>query len=139
MKVHDFHERAEIKAEAATEALAYRVIGAAIEVHSYLGPGLSERVYCEALSHELTLRGIAHQREVPVPIFYKGKQVGEGVLDFLVEGRLIIECKSVESLTPIHRAQTIGYLKATKLQLALLVNFNVAILKDGIKRILNTH
>ena len=120
------------------EVLAHGVIGAAIEVHRVLGPGLPERVYKEALAHELDLRGISYQLEAPVPIDYKGKRVGEGFLDLLVGGRLVVELKKVETLTNVHRAQAIAYLQATKLRLALLINFNVAVLKDGIKRVIKT-
>jgi GxxExxY protein len=120
------------------ERLGYEVIGAAIEVHRVLGPGLPEKVYKQALAHELDLRGIPYELEAPVPIDYKGKRVGEGFLDLLVGGRLIVELKTVETLTNVHRAQAIAYLQATKLLLALLINFNVTVLKDGIKRVIRT-
>jgi GxxExxY protein len=84
------------------------------------------------------LRGIPYELEAPVPIDYKGKRVGEGFLDLLVGGRLIVELKTVETLTNVHRAQAIAYLQATKLLLALLINFNVTVLKDGIKRVIRT-
>ena len=113
-------------------------LGACIEVHRVLGPGLPEKVYREAVSHELQLLGIPHRCEVPFPIMYKGKLVGEGRLDILIGEALVLEIKVVESLTNVHRAQVIGYLQALRLELGLLINFNVAILKDGIKRVLNT-
>ncbi|HZZ43346.1 MAG TPA: GxxExxY protein [Tepidisphaeraceae bacterium] len=138
MDVFDFHRRNESRVDPAIEDLAHRVIGAAIEVHEELGPGLPESVYREAIHHELGLRGIECVREFPVPIYYKGKLVGEGRLDLLVCGKLIIELKAVESLSAVHRDQCISYLKATKLPLALLINFNVQYLKDGIKRVINT-
>ena len=139
MNVYDFHERREVKADAGTEDCAHQSIGAAIEVHSHLGPGLPEICYRKALSRELSLRGIPHECEFPIPIVYKGEPVGRGFVDVLVAGRLILEIKVVEALTPVHRAQSLTYLQALKLQLALLLNFNVAIMRDGIKRVINTY
>jgi GxxExxY protein len=138
MDAFQFRERAGSGVDEATEALAQAVIGALIEVHSHLKPGLPERVYRKALSHELTLRGIGHECEVRVPVVYKGVLVGEGFIDVLVEKRLVLELKTVDALNEVHRAQTLGYL-ATGLQLALLVNFNVALIRNGIKRIINTY
>jgi len=129
----------EVKADEATEAFATAVIGAAIEVHRVLGPGLPEKVYREALSHELTLRGISHVCEFPVPVVYKGRPVGEGRIDVMVDGRLVIEIKVVESLAPVHKAQALSYLQALHLPLALLLNFNVHVMKDGIRRVINTY
>src|SRR5438552_18771222 len=139
MSFYDFRARSESRVDEQTEDLAERVIGAAIEVHRVIGPGLPESVYRNAMSHELTLRGIPHVCEAPLPILYKGKLVGEGRIDILVADRLIVGLKCVECLTPVHRAQAIAYLQAKKLKLALLINFNVAILKDGIKRVINTY
>ncbi len=138
MNVYEFHERRDVKVDQVTEEIATHTIGAAIEVHRHLGPGLPEISYRKALSHELTLRGIDHQCEFPVPIIYKGLAVGEGKVDILVAQRLVVEIKVVEVLTPVHRAQAIAYLQALKLPLGLLINFNVAILRDGIKRVINT-
>lgn len=115
--------------------LTYVVIGAAMEVHKTLGPGFLERVYEEALSHEFDLRGIPYQQQHPVGLNYKGKTVGEGYLDFLSNKRLILELKSVDRLHPIHTAQCISYLKTTGLELCLLLNFNVSVLRDGLKRV----
>ena len=120
------------------DRLAHEVIGAALEVHRILGPGFLESVYEEALLVELGLRMIPVQRQVPLPLVYKGVEIGQGRLDLLVQGRLIVEIKTVETLAPIHKAQAISYLKATGLQLALLINFNAAVLKDGIKRIVRS-
>jgi len=120
------------------DRLAHEVIGAALEVHRILGPGFLESVYEEALLVELGLRMIPVQRQVPLPLVYKGVEIGQGRLDLLVQGRLIVEIKTVEALAPIHKAQAISYLKATGLQLALLINFNAAVLKDGIKRIVRS-
>ena len=138
MDIFDFRRREESRVDYETEALATAVIGAAIEVHKELGPGLPENSYKLALSHELDLRGIPHECEVRVPIVYKGKPVGEGWIDILVGGKLVVELKAVEALTPVHRAQVLTYLSVTKLKLGLLINFNVAMLKDGIKRVINT-
>ncbi|BAZ13379.1 hypothetical protein NIES4071_52180 [Calothrix sp. NIES-4071] len=117
------------------EQLAHAVIGAAIEVHRILGPGFLEEVYHRALRHELLLKGIPHNYKYPVAITYKGHKVGEGELDFLVGNSLVVELKAVQALTPIHDAQALSYLKTTKNSLALLINFNVPLLKDGIKRL----
>lgn len=114
------------------------VVGAAIEVHSHLGPGHLESAYEEALCMELKLRGIAFERQFPVKIFYKGSLVGESRLDLLVAGLLIVELKACETILPLHRAQVISYLRATGKQLALILNFNVPVLKEGIKRIVLT-
>ena len=121
--------------EARIEEAAKKVIGAAIEVHRQLGPGYLESVYEEALAVELTLRGIPFARQVGFALDYKGHKIGEGRMDLLVDSCLVVELKAVEELAPIHTAQTISYLKATKHRLALLINFNVPVLKAGIKRI----
>lgn len=116
------------------DGLAREVIGAAIEVHRHLGPGFLEGVYEEALVIELDLRGIPFERQRPVPISYKERNVGEGRIDLLVAGELLVELKTVEVLAPIHMAQVISYLRALGLHLGLLINFNVPVLKGGIKR-----
>ena len=115
--------------------LTESVIGAAIEVHRALGPGFLEATYGKALAIELRHRGISFEQEAPIAMTYRGESIGEGRLDFLVEGRLILELKAVDQLHPIHTAQAISYLKATGHKLALLINFNVPVLKDGIKRV----
>ena len=134
MKIHEFHSR-NVPAGEAHDLLTEAVIGVLIEVHKELGPGLSEMMYENAVCHEFDLRGIKYARQVPVAVEYKGKMIGETKLDLIVEGQLILELKTVENLSPVHRAQVICYLHATKLKVALLVNFNVALIKDGIKRI----
>lgn len=111
------------------------ILGAAIEVHRSLGPGFSESVYCKALSIEITQRGISFTPQSPVQVGYRNEVVGEGKVDFLVEGKVVVEIKAVEALAPIHIAQVISYLRATHHKLGLLINFNVRRLKDGIKRI----
>ncbi len=114
------------------------VVGAAIEVHTHLGPGHSEAVYEAALCIELALRNISFERQFPVILLYKGHGVGESRLDSLVEGLLVVELKSCEAILPLHRAKVISYLRATGKQLGLFLNFNVPMLKDGIKRIVQT-
>ena len=118
------------------DRLAYEVIGAAIEVHRMLGPGFLEEVYHKALKVEFIMREIPHIYKHSVPITYKGRSVGEGELDFLVGDILIVELKAVQNITPVNEAQVMSYLKATKHPLGLLINFNVPILKQGIKRII---
>jgi GxxExxY protein len=115
--------------------LARTVIGAAIEVHRTIGPGYLESVYHQALCVELKLQGVIFEKEFPISVTYKGELVGEGFIDIFVERRLIIELKAVEALLPVHTAQVMSYLKATKFLLALLINFNVPVLKTGIRRI----
>jgi GxxExxY protein len=111
------------------------VIGAAIEVHRQLGPGLLESSYRECLCRELLLRGIAFEREKPLPLEYKGIHLGCGYrLDLLVAGCVVAEVKSIESLAPIHDAQLITYLRIGGWRVGLLINFNVAVLKSGIRR-----
>jgi len=118
------------------DRLAHAVIGAAIEVHRLLGPGFLESVYEEALCVELQLRGIPFTRQPIVSVDYKNHIVGEGRLDLLVGDVLIVELKAVDALAPIHTAQVISYLKTTGHQLGLLINFNVPVLRGGIKRII---
>lgn len=117
------------------DALVKSVIGAAIEVHRHLGPGFLESVYNEALAIELKLRGIEFARQVEIGVTYKGNRIGKGYLDILIEGKLVVELKACDGLSPIHRAQVISYLRQTGHKIALLINFNVPVLKEGIKRI----
>ena len=118
--------------------LTGEVIGAAIEVHKILGPGLLESTYEECLCRELELRKIPYERQKELPIEYKGLKLDCGYrLDILVANRLILELKACESLQPIHEAQLLTYLKLTGIKLGLLINFNVPMLKQGIKRIAN--
>ncbi|WP_041565584.1 GxxExxY protein [Nostoc punctiforme] len=116
--------------------LTGEVIGAAIEVHRVLGPGFLEEVYKEALIIEFFRCGIPHLVEKSVTVNYKGHEVAKGRLDFLVANCLIVELKAVQNLAPIHEAQVLSYLKMTNYPLTLLINFNVPLLKDGIKRII---
>ncbi len=117
-------------------ALAGEVIGAAIEVHRSLGPGLLESAYQAALEHELSIRGLRWLAEVPVVASYKGRALDCAYrLDLLVEGRLVVELKSVTEVLPIHKAQLLTYLRWTRLSLGLLINFNVSVLHKGICRV----
>jgi GxxExxY protein len=114
------------------------IIGAAIKVHRKLGPGLLESAYQVCLQYELTHRGFHFEREKPLPIVYEGQKLDCGYrLDFLVEDQIILEIKSVEVLSAIHVAQLLSYLRLSNLELGLLINFNVVLLKDGIKRVAN--
>ena len=118
--------------------LTQSVIGACIEIHRQLGPGLLESAYEECLCHELTLRGIHFSRQHPLPVVYKGIRLECGYrLDVLVENRLILELKASEAILPVHEAQLLTYLKLSGLPLGLLLNFNVPVFKQGIKRIAN--
>jgi GxxExxY protein len=139
MDFYEFRERAGSGVDQETESRASEAIGAAIEVHKHLKPGLPESAYKLALCHELRLRGIPFECEVRFPIIYKGVQVGEGFVDVLVDKRLVLELKAVEFPNEKHGAQALGYLQALDLQLALLINFNVLVLKSGIKRVINTY
>lgn len=114
------------------------VIGAAIEVHRHLGPGLLESSYEACLSKELDLRGVPHTRQVPLPLEYKGLELDCGYrIDLLVDGQLIIELKTVDKIHDIHKAQLLTYLKLTKHRLGLIINFNVPYLRDGIVRLIH--
>ncbi len=116
-------------------ALSREVIGAAIEVHKVLGAGLLESAYEECLCQELKLRGIPFERQVELPIEYKGLKLSAGYrMDIVVDGLLILELKSVEKILPIHEAQLLTYLRMSKTWLGLLINFNVPVLKEGIRR-----
>ena len=111
------------------------VIGAAIEVHRHLGPGFLESTYEQALVIELRLRGVRFQRQVLLPLEYKGYPLGDNRVDLLVEEELVVELKAVDSLVGIHRAQVLSYLKAGAFRLGLLINFNVPALRDGVRRV----
>lgn len=120
------------------EELTSEIIGAAIEVHKELGPGLLESTYERCLVHELSLRGIKTERQKVQPIIYKGLELDEGYrLDILVDHQIILELKVVDSLNDIHTAQLLTYLKLSDLRLGYLLNFNVTQMKQGIKRLVN--
>jgi GxxExxY protein len=118
--------------------LAHEVIGAAIEVHRELGPDLLESAYQDCLEQELRLRGIQFESEIMIPIQYKGLVVGDAYrVDVLVEGKLIVELKSTEKTSDIHKAQLLTYLRLTQRKLGLLINFNTELVKNGIFRVVN--
>ena len=117
------------------DVLTHAVIGAAIEVHRLLGPGLLESIYAEALCHEFGLRGIRFERQKPVDVIYKDIVIKGQRLDLLVEGALIVEIKSLSTLPDVAMAQVLSYLHATGLKRALLINFGERLLKNGIKRL----
>ncbi len=115
--------------------ITHAVIGAAIEVHRQLGPGLLESAYRECLCRELVLRGIPFEREKPLPLEYKGIHLECGYrMDLLVAGSVVVEIKSFEALAPVHDAQLLTYLRLGGWRVGLLINFNVAVLKTGIHR-----
>ena len=118
-----------------TDTITERIIGAAIEVHRILGPGLIESIYEEALCVELQLRSISFQRQAELDVYYKGHVIKGQRLDLLVEGQIVVELKSLTKLPDVAIAQVMSYLKATGLKRALLINFGMPRLVDGIKRI----
>ena len=130
--------RRQVEPSKSVDDLAHKTIGAAIEVHRELGPGYPESVYEEALCHELNLRGIPFERQCPVYAIYKERTCGEGRMDIFVDKKLVVELKAVEQMLPKFKAQCKAYLKAMNCELALLINFNEAVLKDGIYRIVLT-
>ncbi len=118
--------------------ISERIIGAAIEVHRYHGPGLVEQVYEESLCHEFSLRGIRFERQKHVPIGYKGVKLGVPLrLDLIVENKVIVDLKAKEAVTPLDEAQLLSYLRLLKLHLGLIINFHSVLLKDGIFRVVN--
>ncbi len=115
---------------------ARQIVDAGLKVHRFLGPGLLESAYEHCLAHELASRGLAVQRQVVLPIVYEGESIDAGYrLDLLVASEVIVEIKAVDSILPVHEAQVLTYLKLSGIRLGLLLNFNVALLKHGIKRI----
>ena len=119
------------------DTLSNQVIGAAIEVHRQLGPGLLESAYELCLGEELGLRGIPFERQVPLPAVYRGRVLDFGYrIDFVI-GNIALEIKAVESILPVHRAQLLTYLRLKKLPIGLLLNFQVPVLREGIIRIVN--
>lgn len=117
-----------------------KIIGAAIEVHKALGPGLLESAYQECLLFELKSLGLKVEKEISLPIIYKEIKLNQGYrIDLLVEGKIVIELKTVERFTDVHFAQTLTYLKLGNYPIGLLINFNTKLLKNGIKRFINTY
>ncbi len=125
----------EMEGDPELKAIANAIIGAAIAVHKELGPGYDEQTYENSLAIEFGVRGIRFERQYPVTIYYRGQKVGDRRLDFLVEGTVVVELKAVEQLIGLFTSQTIAYLKASRKRLALLINFNVRKLTEGIRRI----
>ncbi|MEI8048690.1 MAG: GxxExxY protein [Bacteroidota bacterium] len=120
------------------DEIAKAVIGLSIDVHKALGPGLLESAYKETLFYKIKKAGLKVEKEKPMPLIFEEVKLDCGYrIDLLVEDKLVIELKSVESLTDVHFAQTLTYLKLGNYKLGLLINFNVALVKDGIKRIIN--
>src|ERR1700720_752104 len=119
------------------DLLTEKIIGFAIEVHRHLGPGLLESAYEECLCYELTQSGLVFRRQVPLPVVYKGVHLDCGYrLDLVIEKQVILELKTVERLMPIHDAQLLTYMKLSGIPTGLLLNFNTAILKDGLRRLM---
>ena len=115
--------------------LTEQIVGAAIEVHRHWGPGLYEEIYERSLCREWSLRGLAFDNQLPIPLLYKGEKVGDDLrLDVWVEKKVVVEAKAVAELLPVHEAQLLTYMRLTKSRVGLLINFNVAVLKDGIRR-----
>ncbi len=114
------------------------IIGAAIEVHRHLGPGLLESTYEECLCEELSLRKITFKRQVALPVVYKGKKLDAGYrIDLLVNDEVVVELKAIDTIQPIHEAQTLTYMRLGGWQVGLILNFNVTVLKNGIKRLVH--
>ena len=121
------------------EAISYAVIGLAIEVHRQLGPGLLESAYQQCLYYEIKNAGLVVEKEIALPIIYKNLKLEQGYrIDLLVENKLVVELKTVESFTPVHFAQILTYLKLGKYPLGLLINYNSKVLRNNIKRFINT-
>jgi GxxExxY protein len=124
--------------EGVDDRLSYEVIGAAVRVHREVGPGLLESVYERCLCRELELRGIPYERQVAIPVRYRGEPVDCGFrLDLLIARSLIVEIKAVDKVHSIHRAQLLTYLRLTGTRIGLLINFNVEMLRHGVHRIVN--
>lgn len=122
-----------------TEEIGKIIVNAAFKVHKQLGPGLLERVYEVCLAHEITKAGLDVKRQVDIPIFYDGIEFSEGLrLDLLIEDSIIIEIKAVEQINPVWEAQIISQLKLLNKDLGFLINFNVPLIKSGIRRFINT-
>jgi len=122
------------------DPLTHEIIGAALEVHQLLGPGLLESAYEECLAHELSIRKLEFRRQVPVPVVYKGVKLECGYrIDILVAGSVVLELKSIEAIAPVHEAPLLTYLRLSGNTLGLIINFNVPILKEGIRRFVLKH
>ena len=127
-----------VEPDAELDTLVSQVLDAALAVHRALGPGYTEAVYERALGMELAMRQISHEAQVPVTIAYRGVQVGSARLDLLIGSRLVVELKAVEQLAAVHAAQLRSYLIATGHTLGLLINFNVPLLRNGVRRVIRS-
>ena len=122
------------------DPITHEIIGAAIEVHRLLGPGLLESAYEECLAYELAVRKFECRRQVPIPVVYKGVKLECGYrIDILVAGSIVLELKSIEAIAPVHEATLLTYLRLSGNTLGLLINFNVTVLRDGIRRFVLKH
>ena len=131
-EAHQDHEAIDQR----TEGAARQVVDAGLKVHRSLGPGLLESAYEHCLAHELTLRGLLVRKQVAFPIRYEGSELDAGFrIDLVVDERVIVEIKAVEALNSVHKAQILTYLKLSGLRLGLLINFNVGLFRQGVKRI----
>ena len=120
--------------------LTHEIIGAAIEVHRVLGPGLLESAYEECLARELGLREIPFERQKPLPLVYKDVKLECGYrIDLLIDGRVVVELKAIDALAPIHDAIVLTYLRLSGCKIGLLINFNAVVLKDGLRRLVNKY
>jgi len=128
-------KNAKVEPDKETDELASRILGAAIDVHRELGPGYLESIYEEAVAQEFVRREIPFDRQYSFAVLYKQHQVGEGRLDFMVGGKVVVELKAVDKMSPIYTAQVISYLRATECKLGLLINFNERLLRSGVQRI----
>ena len=118
--------------------ISQQIVDAAYQIHKTLGPGLLESVYEVVLAYELRKRGLRVERQLPVPVFYDGICFEEGYrLDLLVEGKVIVEIKSIEALTPVHKKQLLTYLRLLDKRLGILINFNEELIRNGISRVVN--
>lgn len=122
------------------EHLSRQIFESALEVHRYLGAGLLESAYQAAFEMELSMRGIGYEAQVKLPLYYKGMNTGKDfIIDLLIEDQIIVELKALETLLPVHLAQILSYLKLARLPLGFLINFNVPLIKDGFKRVVNNY
>jgi GxxExxY protein len=117
-------------------SITEQIIGCAIEVHKNIGPGLLESIYEKALCYELDRRPLRYRSQATIPIMYKGHSLGEQRIDLIVEDAVIVELKAVDQMMPVYEAQLLSYLRLTNAKLGLLINFNVEVLKRGVKRII---
>ena len=132
------HHKGTKDTKAESNRLSHQILGAALEVHQTIGPGLLESAYEECLAYELSQRRLAFKRQLGLPLRYKAVSLNCGYrLDFLVEGLVVVELKAVDQLLPIHEAQVLTYLRMSSLWLGLLLNFNVRMFRGGIQRLVN--